>query len=241
MPAHTDRSISIATTGDRLAYYGSYRRLFGDEHRHRICDTGWFAAIAAPIGPGPNAWRPSLLARRLTPLSRPWTNCCRRCADEPVAYPPGAQRRDGRAEKSLCAISPNVAQQGLLYGVSRWTASAFIGSHNMTSFALTGLNGEAAVMLEGPAELAGIRQGPRTRRGRPATRPLPYSSGLKEAYAWWAREFLEGLRIEVHLPQDWTIIRTILLFASAARSDRPKAGDHIYFEIPAWDRTDRIP
>ncbi len=30
-------------------------------------------------------------------------------------------------------------------------ACAFIGSHNMTSFALSGLNGEAAVMLEGPA------------------------------------------------------------------------------------------
>jgi hypothetical protein len=30
-------------------------------------------------------------------------------------------------------------------------ACAFIGSHNITGFALTGLNGEAATMLEGPS------------------------------------------------------------------------------------------
>ena len=31
-------------------------------------------------------------------------------------------------------------------------ACAFIGSHNLTSFALRGLNGEASVLLEGPRE-----------------------------------------------------------------------------------------
>jgi hypothetical protein len=111
-------------------------------------------------------------------------------------------------------------------------ASAFIGSHNITSFALMGLNGEAAVMLEGPGdspEFQKVRDHIEAARNQAVT----YSSGMKEAYAWWAREFIDGLRAEVHLPQDWTIIRTILLFASAARSDRPKPGDHIYFEIPA--------
>jgi hypothetical protein len=111
-------------------------------------------------------------------------------------------------------------------------ASAFIGSHNMTSFALTGLNGEAAVMLEGPTnspEFKKVRDHIETARNQ----AVAYSSGMKEAYAWWAREFLDGLRAEVHLPQNWTVIRTILLFVSAARSDRPKPGDHIYFEIPA--------
>ena len=40
-------------------------------------------------------------------------------------------------------------------------ACAFIGSHNMTAFALTGFNGEAAVLLEGPqasAEFNEVRQ-----------------------------------------------------------------------------------
>ena len=32
------------------------------------------------------------------------------------------------------------------------TACAFVGSHNLTTFAIAGLNGEAAVMLEGPLD-----------------------------------------------------------------------------------------
>ena len=56
---------------------------------------------------------------------------------------------------------------------------------------------------------------------------------MKEAYAWWMREFVDGLRAEVRLPQDWMTVRTILLFASAAKGDRPKTGDQLYFEIPA--------
>jgi hypothetical protein len=111
-------------------------------------------------------------------------------------------------------------------------ASAFIGSHNATSFALTGLNGEAAVMLEGPVDSPEFDK-IRTHIEAARSQAVRYSSGMKEAYAWWTREFIEGLKAEVHLPQDWTTIRTILLFASAAKGDRPKTGDHLYFEIPA--------
>jgi hypothetical protein len=111
-------------------------------------------------------------------------------------------------------------------------AVAFIGSHNATAFALTGLNGEAAVMLEGPVESPEFDE---VRRHIEEARQqaVQYSSGLKEAYAWWTREFIEGLRVEVRLPNDWKTVRTIVLFASAAKQDRPKAGDNLYFEIPA--------
>jgi hypothetical protein len=111
-------------------------------------------------------------------------------------------------------------------------ACAFIGSHNVTSFALAGLNGEAAVMVEGPVaspEFDKIRRHIDTAR----IQAIRYSSGMKEAYAWWTREFIDGLKAELHIPQDWTTVRTILLFASAAKGDRPKNGDHLYFEIPA--------
>jgi hypothetical protein len=111
-------------------------------------------------------------------------------------------------------------------------ASAFIGSHNVTSFALTGLNGEAAIILEGPVdspEFDKIRKHIETARRQ----AVKYSSGMKEAFAWWTREFIDGLKAEMRLPQDWTTVRTILLFAAAAKSDRPKTGDHLYFEIPA--------
>lgn len=111
-------------------------------------------------------------------------------------------------------------------------ACAFIGSHNITSFALGGLNGEAAVLLEGPkqsAEFESIRKHIEEARNQ----AVNYSPALKEAYAWWWREFIEGLRGEVGIPQDWTSARTILIFASAGPKDRPKAKDDLYFEIPA--------
>ena len=56
---------------------------------------------------------------------------------------------------------------------------------------------------------------------------------MKDAYAWWIREFLDGLRAEIEIPVNWTSARTILLFAKAAKTDRPKTGDQLYFEIPA--------
>jgi hypothetical protein len=112
------------------------------------------------------------------------------------------------------------------------SACAFIGSHNVTSFALTGLNGEASVLLEGPAnstEFDKVRNHIRAAQAQ----AVIYSPGMKEAYAWWMREFIDGLRAQIKIPQDWTVVRTILLFASAAREDRPVSGDQLYFEIPA--------
>lgn len=111
-------------------------------------------------------------------------------------------------------------------------ACAFIGSHNVTSFALTGLNGEAGVMLEGPANSPEFQK-VRGHIDMARNQSVLYSPGMKEAYAWWTREFIDGMKVEMNIPQDWTTVRTILLFASAARGDRPKTGDHLYFEIPA--------
>jgi hypothetical protein len=110
-------------------------------------------------------------------------------------------------------------------------ACAFIGSHNITSFALGGLNGEAAVLIEGsvgsPA-FNDVRRHIETAQ-KQATK---YSRGMKEAYAWWTREFLDGLKAEMGLPQEGATVRTIVLFASAAKADRPKNGDQLYFELP---------
>ncbi len=111
-------------------------------------------------------------------------------------------------------------------------ACAFIGSHNLTLFALEGLNGEAATMIEGPfgsPEFDKVRSHIKVAQSQ----AVQYSPGMKEAYAWWTREFIDGLKAEVQIPPDWGTVRTILLFASAAPKDRPKTGDHLYFEIPA--------
>jgi HKD family nuclease len=111
-------------------------------------------------------------------------------------------------------------------------ACAFIGSHNTTNYAMTGQNGEAAVLLEGLAsspEFEKVRQHIELAR----LQSVIYTSDMKEAYAWWTREFIEGLKSEIGVSTDWTAVRTILLFASVAGPDRPKKGEHIYFEIPA--------
>ncbi len=110
-------------------------------------------------------------------------------------------------------------------------ASAFVGSHNLTSFALSGLNGEASILLEGPAN---DPEFDRIRRHIAAAekQSVPFRRDMKEAFAWWTREFIDGMKAEMKLPSEWTTVRTILVFAQATKSARPKTGDQLYFEIP---------
>jgi hypothetical protein len=68
----------------------------------------------------------------------------------------------------------------------------------------------------------------------------PYTPQLKESYAWWTREFLDGLISEIDLPRDWTTIRTILILAQASPGDRPATGDAFYFELPAGIAIDSL-
>ena len=58
------------------------------------------------------------------------------------------------------------------------------------------------------------------------------TSALKESYAWWFREYLEGLKGEIEIPADWKSVRTILIFTAMPKERRPRVGDQLYFEIP---------
>lgn len=110
-------------------------------------------------------------------------------------------------------------------------ACAFIGSHNLTAFALGGLNGEASVMLEGDIadpQFSEIR----AHVAEAKQQAIEYTPDMKEAFAWWWREFIDGLKSEVRIPQDWMTVRTILIFCGNSAGHYPKAGDVIYFEIP---------
>jgi len=142
----------------------------------------------------------------------------------------GHTRMTGGKKNPFARFHPMLHSKIYLMELPGARSCAFIGSHNVTSFALTGLNGEAAVMLEGPRdsiEFQEIRNHVQVARSQ-ATQ---YSPALKEAYAWWLREFVEGLRSEIKSPQDWVTVRTILVFAEASAA--PGIGDQIYFEIPA--------
>jgi len=112
------------------------------------------------------------------------------------------------------------------------TACALIGSHNMTSFALGGLNGEAAVLLEGPSESVEFDK-IRKHIDNARKQSVVYNPGMKASFSWWTREFIDGMRAEIKIPQDWNVQRTILIFATAAPETSLAVRDQIYFEIPA--------
>ena len=112
------------------------------------------------------------------------------------------------------------------------TSSAFIGSHNLTGFALMGLNGEAGVLLEGPSpsvEFDDIRNHIAEAVGQAAV----YDPSMKDAYSWWAVQFIDGLRAKFNdRPRDAESERTIVIMAECAGADFPEKDDVIYFEIP---------
>jgi len=117
-------------------------------------------------------------------------------------------------------------------------AAAFVGSHNLTSFALNGKNGEAAVLLEGPADapqLAALRR----HVDEAVRQAVPYDPGMKEAYAWWTMQFIDGVYAEANgdLPKDAENIRTIVVLTARAEGAPPRPAQIIYFQIPeALDR-----
>ena len=112
------------------------------------------------------------------------------------------------------------------------SACAFVGSHNLTGFALLGLNGEAGILIDGPSsspEILAIRK----HIDECVTQSVPYIPGMKEAYSWWSTQFIDGLRAKFDdQPREDEGKRTIVILAVQVEGALPKEGDIIYFEIP---------
>jgi hypothetical protein len=112
------------------------------------------------------------------------------------------------------------------------TATAFVGSHNVTGFALMGLNGEASVLLEGPknaTEFSKIRD--HTQNAR--LQSVPYTLGMKEAFSWWTHQFFQGLADKANdTPKEGESQRTIVILAEK-EGKLPKKDDVVYFELPS--------
>lgn len=151
----------------------------------------------------------------------------------------GHTRESGTRKHPFVRHHPMLHSKVYYMELSEGQACAFVGSHNVTSFALDGLNGEAGILLEGAMnekEFEVIR----SHIQAAANQAVPYSAAMKEAFAWWTREFFDGIRAEVGIPQDWNTIRTILIFAAATSGERPKTGDHLYFELPVGIAIDSL-
>jgi hypothetical protein len=112
------------------------------------------------------------------------------------------------------------------------SACAFVGSHNLTGFALLGLNGEAGILMEGQInspEIGAIQKHVQ----ESVAQSVPYSPGMKEAYSWWSTQFIYGLRAKFDdQPREDEGKRTIVILAVQVVGALPQANDIIYFEIP---------
>jgi HKD family nuclease len=115
------------------------------------------------------------------------------------------------------------------------TTAAFVGSHNLTGFALLGLNGEAGILLEGNAdapEFVALRQ----HVASSVAQAVPYDPTMKEAYSWWTTQFIDGLRAkasDVPDPDEAENKRTVVVIAARGTPPLPQKNEVIYFEIPS--------
>jgi HKD family nuclease len=138
----------------------------------------------------------------------------------------------GSARHRFYRYHPMLHSKTYLMEMSDGTSCAFIGSHNMTCFAMLGLNGEAGVLLEGPTdseEFNALRQHIDESRQQ----AVPYVSSMKEALSWWTSQFIEGLRDKANdIPRDGEAKKTIVVLSVKGDDPLPETGDLIYFEIP---------
>ena len=112
-------------------------------------------------------------------------------------------------------------------------SAVFVGSHNLTSFAMMGLNSEASMLLEDFSDAKEISD-VRAHLDKCRAQALQYSPGMKESLSWWTNQFFTGLRDRANdQPREGEARTTIVILAVQGGSDIPKEGEIIYFELPA--------
>lgn len=111
------------------------------------------------------------------------------------------------------------------------SSAAFVGSHNLTGFALLGANGEAGILIEGPSdapEFASLRR----HIAACILQATQYDPAMKDAYAWWTTQFIDGLKVEVgREPSDAESKQTIVVMSARGTGALPRANNVIYFEM----------
>ncbi len=126
---------------------------------------------------------------------------------------------------------PMLHSKVYLFELRDGTTAAFVGSHNITGFALWGLNGEAGVLLRGSgAPFPDVR----THVSAAVAGSVQYDRNQRDAYAWWARQFMEGFADKFNdLPREGEAKNTIVILAETSGPQLPASSDVIYFELPS--------
>jgi hypothetical protein len=145
----------------------------------------------------------------------------------------GHTRKTGaNAAYGFYRYHPMLHSKVYLFELPDGNATVFVGSHNLTGFALCGLNGEAGVLLSGPSastEFAEVR----AHLGMAVSEAIQYDPALRDAYAWWATQFMEGLAAKFNdQPRDGEAKNTIIILAENKDGQTPAKDDVIYFELP---------
>jgi hypothetical protein len=113
-------------------------------------------------------------------------------------------------------------------------ASAIVGSHNMTGFALTGQNSEASLLISGD------RKDPvfdeiRSHLASIETGAQQYDPTKSHAYAWWFRQLFNGYMFKVLYGDGEDGVeykRNVVAIAISIQAEAPRIGDIIYVEVP---------
>jgi HKD family nuclease len=137
-----------------------------------------------------------------------------------------------RAKSPFYKYHPMLHSKVYLFRGPGGARRAFIGSHNMTAFALMGLNGEAGVLVEGTAadpEFQKIEQHIAEARRQ----SVQYTEDMKDAYAWWTAEAIEGLLQQTRGDSDDAENKTTFVILAESSGTTPDSGEIVYFELPA--------
>jgi hypothetical protein len=109
--------------------------------------------------------------------------------------------------------------------------SAVVGSNNLTNFALNGLNGEAAICLSGPMSDPAYHT---LVSNMDACRKqaTPYDPAMKDGYAWWMAQFIDGLSDKVMDGfRAYEKRYTLIVFCQG--NGAPQPGSTVYVELPS--------
>ena len=115
--------------------------------------------------------------------------------------------------KSFGPFRPMLHSKIYLFEHSDGTSTAFVGSHNLTGFALRGLNGEAGVLLEGQTSESVFNE-VRAHIKESYNQATVYDKTMKEAYAKWYASDFSRLSLEIgNIPRDIERTKTVVLLA----------------------------
>jgi HKD family nuclease len=154
----------------------------------------------------------------------------------------GHTRETGQnAKHRFYRYHPMLHSKVYLFSLPEGRAAAVIGSNNVTGYALTGMNGEAATLIEGEAsdpQFVAVR----AHIDACIAESSPYTTAMKEAFTWWTGEMLEGLiqKTNSDRPRDEEKQRTIILLATLTEDGIPNQGEFVYFEVPTGLRLHRV-